>query len=47
MFGFSQTTEYAILAMACIAANDNCRKKVHEISECTGISTTYLAKILH
>jgi Rrf2 family protein len=47
MFGFSQTTEYAILALACIAANENCRKKVHEISACTGIPTPYLSKILH
>ena len=47
MFCLSQTSEYAILALACIAANDNCRKKAHEISACTGIPTPYLSKILH
>jgi len=45
MFSFSQTTGYAIRALACIAGGCEVRQ-VRDIADCTGIPAPYLAKVI-
>jgi len=47
MIGFSQTTGYAIQALACLAGRDDGLAQAKEIAACTGIPGPYLSKILN
>lgn len=47
MLSLSQTTGYAILALACLEEVQGNWVKVREINECTGIPLPYLSKLLH
>lgn len=47
MLGLSQTTGYAILALACMDGPDGDCILVREISGRTGITKPYLAKLIH
>ena len=47
MLSLSQTTGYAILALACLEEVHGNWVKVREISECTGVPLPYLSKLLH
>ncbi len=47
MFCLSQTTGYAILALACVPGPDRQPVLVRDISRGTGISKPYLSKIMH
>lgn len=46
MFALSQTTGYAIKALTCIAGGCEV-KQIRDIAECTDISVSYLAKVIH
>lgn len=46
MFTLSQTTGYAIKALACIAAESGA-SQIRDIAERTEISVSYLAKVIH
>ena len=45
MFSLSQTTGYAIKALACIAGGCDV-KQIRDIAECTKIPVSYLAKVI-
>jgi len=45
MFSLTQTTGYSIKALTCIAGGCDV-KQIRDISECTGIATPYLAKVI-
>jgi Rrf2 family protein len=45
MFALSQTTGYAIKALTCIAGGCEV-KQIRDISQCTGIATPYLSKVI-
>jgi len=47
MLGLSQTTGYAILALACLPDPGGVPVQVRDVAECTGISLPYLRKITH
>lgn len=47
MLSLSQTTGYAILALACLDDVQGHWVKAREIGECTGIPMPYLSKLLH
>jgi Rrf2 family protein len=47
VLSLSQTTGYAILALACLEEVQGHWAKVGAISECTGIPMPYLSKLLH
>ena len=47
MLCLSQTTGYAILALACLEEVQGHWVKACEIGECTGIPMPYLSKLLH
>ncbi len=47
MLGLSQTTGYAILALACIPDPGGRPVLVRDIAKCTGIARPYLSKIIH
>lgn len=47
MLGLSQTTGYAILALACMEGPDGDCVQVREISGRTGIKKPYLSKLVH
>lgn len=47
MSSISQTTGYAIEALACIASSKEDYASVQDIALCAGIPPSYLAKIMH
>lgn len=47
MNSISQTTGYAIEALACMASREEGYASVQDIAECAGIPPSYLAKIVH
>ncbi len=47
MFSLSQTTGYAILALACVKGPKGQPVLVRDVSDATGITKPYLAKIVH
>ncbi|GEM_PF-54051 len=47
MFCLSQTTGYAILALACLDGPDGNPVQVRDVADFTGISKPYLSKIIH
>lgn len=47
MLSLSQTTGYAILALACLEDCDDRLVQAKDIAGCTGIPLPYLSKILH
>lgn len=47
MTTFSQTTGYAIEALACLARRNGQSMLVREIAECTNLPLPYLAKVLN
>jgi Rrf2 family protein len=47
MNSISQTTGYALEALACIASREVDYASVQDIAECAGIPPSYLAKIVH
>lgn len=47
MIGFSQTTGYAIQALACLAGHETRLVQAKEIAACTGIPGPYLSKVLN
>ncbi|KAB2641896.1 MAG: Rrf2 family transcriptional regulator [Verrucomicrobia bacterium] len=47
MLSFSQTTGYAIAALACLARHGSESMMVREIAVCTDMPLPYLSKVLH
>jgi Rrf2 family protein len=47
LFSLSQTSGYAIQALACLARCEGDWHQANQIAECSGVPKPYLAKILH
>jgi len=47
MLSLSQTTGYAIKALACLPERGAAPRQVADVARCTGIPRAYLAKIIH
>jgi Rrf2 family transcriptional regulator, iron-sulfur cluster assembly transcription factor len=47
MFGLSQTTGYAIIALSCLDNPGGQSRLVSDVADCTGIPRPYLWKIMH
>jgi Rrf2 family transcriptional regulator, iron-sulfur cluster assembly transcription factor len=47
MFGLSQTTGYAIVALSCLDSPQGRPRLVTDVADCTGIPRPYLWKVMH
>jgi Rrf2 family protein len=47
MFALSQTTSYGVAALACLARDERAWHQMAVISQCLGVASPYLAKVLH